>query len=186
MHTDTSRILGNILIGIACIGMVIGLYPLIASYVQYYVGDDPGLSEHVAFSISLPNIKAAAEVIPEVDPWDARVYQEALLHGVAHAAGSPLPGQSGTVYLFAHSSDDPFSLLRSNPAFFRLHMLEVGDVIRISYNDELYSYTVRELRTVSPTEVSYLTESDRDQLVLQTCAPIGTDWNRLLVFADPV
>ena len=35
-------------------------------------------------------------------------------------------------------------------------------------------------------DVSYLIETKKTQLILQTCTPIGTSLKRLLVFADPV
>jgi LPXTG-site transpeptidase (sortase) family protein len=41
-------------------------------------------------------------------------------------------------------------------------------------------------KTVWPNEVKYLKEDQGDILILQTCTPIGTALQRLLVFAKPI
>src|SRR5690606_17953388 len=113
-------------------------------------------------------------------------YREALQEGVAQAKGTALPGESGSVYLFAHSSGMPWEQLQTNVAFLRLHRLVPGDEVVVRYRGDEYVYRVRESKIVKPHEVEYLRESTRDQLILQTCSPVGTDWRRLLVFADRV
>ena len=59
-------------------------------------------------------------------------------------------------------------------------------MIIITVNGERYKYKVTERKEVSPTAVSYLVNHTENQLILQTCTPIGTSLNRLLVFATPV
>ncbi len=135
--------------------------------------------------ISIPKISTVAPIIWNVDPFNDAEYHEALTHGVAHAKGTSLPGQPGTVYIFAHSSDFPWRLTRYNVIFFRLGELVRGDQIVVTRDGHDYIYKVREARKVWPTEIKYLTESKQNQLILQTCWPIGTSLMRLLVFADP-
>ena len=97
-----------------------------------------------------------------------------------------MPGETGTIFLFAHSSDAPWRLTRYNTVFLRLGGLEPGDEIHITTEKGEFIYRVREKKVVWPNETEYLTNIERDQLILQTCSPVGTDLKRLLVFADPV
>ena len=61
-----------------------------------------------------------------------------------------------------------------------------GDIIIISKDRKLYKYKVTDKKTVWPNEVNYLLETKKTQLILQTCVPIGTSFQRLLVFAEPI
>jgi sortase A len=142
------------------------------------ISDDPVLT--------IPSLKISVPVILDVNPWDKSEYQRALSSGVAHATGSALPGDSGTTFLFAHSSASPRELLHTNPAFYRLNRIKSGDEVLISLDNKQFTYQVTGQKIVSPRDVEYLLNTGVDQLILQTCFPIGTDWQRLLVFATPV
>jgi LPXTG-site transpeptidase (sortase) family protein len=136
--------------------------------------------------ITIPKIKAQSPVIENVDPWNEAAYGEALKHGVAQAKGTSLPGQHGTVYLFAHSSGLPWDLTHFNTIFLKLGELQNGDKILIRRNGKDYPYKVTDKKEVDPSEVQYLLDTKKTQLVVQTCTPIGTSLRRLLIFAAPV
>lgn len=136
--------------------------------------------------LSIPKIKASASIKEQVDPFNKSEYQEVLKKSIAHAKGTSLPGENGTSFIFAHSSGNPWELTRINTVFLRLSELQKGDQIIIHRNKKKYTYVVREKKEVLPSEISYLLSTKRTQLILQTCTPIGTDWKRLLVFADPM
>ncbi|MFQ5452177.1 MAG: sortase, partial [Candidatus Paceibacterota bacterium] len=90
------------------------------------------------------------------------------------------------IYLFSHSTDYFYNVTRYNAIFYLLYKLEPGDEINLFYKGARYKYLVDELKIVNPSEVGYLTEkSGREELVLQTCWPLGTTFQRLLVFARP-
>ena len=109
-----------------------------------------------------------------------------MREGVAHAKGTSLPGEEDTVFLFAHSSDAPWNLTRYNTAFFLLGRLKLGDEVVIYRDNEKVDYRVTETRIVSPTQASFLEDLSVDQLILQTCWPVGTDYKRLLIFAERI
>lgn len=136
-------------------------------------------------SITIPKINASSPLVDNVDPWNESEYREALKQGVAIAKGFAKPGESGTIYIFAHSSDSPWRISSYNTVFFRLGELKKGDLIEINYNGKKYSYLVDYLVEVWPNEVEAVTRNTRNQLILQTCTPIGTSLKRLLVFALP-
>lgn len=135
--------------------------------------------------IEIPKLHIAAPIIENVDPFNEKVYQEELTRGIAHAKGTSLPGKNGSIFLFAHSSDVPWRLSRYNTIFFRLGELNKRDEIIIKKDGKEYKYKVYDKKTVWPSEVKYLTDSKEDQLILQTCTPPGTAFQRLLIFAKP-
>ena len=140
------------------------------------------------FSILIPKIGASAKIFPNVDPSDPNRFLPILMQGVAHAAGSVFPGMNGNIYLFAHSTDNFWDVGRYNAVFYLLKDLKKGDEVVIFYKNQRYNYVVSGSKIVNPSDVSYLVNSQKQgkqQLILQTCWPPGTTFQRLLVFASP-
>lgn len=138
------------------------------------------------FSVIVPKIGAKADIIANVDAGNETEYLEALKRGVAHAKGTYFPGQGKTIYLFAHSTDSVFNITRYNAVFFLLDKLEKDDQVIVFFLDKKFVYKVERKIIISPNETSYFLPGDEEELILQTCYPPGTDWQRLLVFAKPV
>lgn len=159
-------------------------YPIISLYLFPKKIDSKVLTK--PFYIEIPRINVASQIISNVDPFSETEYRKSLEKGIAHAKNTPLPGDSGMSFLFAHSSDTPWRITRYNIAFFRLPELKKGDSINITRNGKMYKYKVSDKKTVWPTEVNYLLHNKKNQLILQTCVPIGTSLKRLLIFADPI
>ena len=184
MHFN-SRILGNILIAASLIGLNFIYYPFMKEFFF-----PPQITQaqriNTDFSIEIPSQKIFSKVIPNVDPFDEYEYIEKLKSGVAQAKGTSLPGMKGTIHMFAHSSDVPWRITRYNTAFFKLEFVKNGDAIIVRKNGTSYIYKVYDKKTVWPNEVKYLKEDQGDILILQTCTPIGTALQRLLVFAKPI
>lgn len=141
------------------------------------------------FRVQIPKILADSEVVEGVSPFDRSEYSKVLENDViAQAKGSALPGEGKgkTVYLFAHSTQQGWRLARKNAVFYLLGELADGDVIFINFNGKTFSYKVYQKKIFKPEEANVLEykEEDKEILLLQTCWPIGTDWNRLVVFAE--
>ncbi len=143
----------------------------------------------VDFSILIPKIGASAKVIPDVNPAEPKDYLAALQEGVAHAKGTGFPGVESwnrNIYLFAHSTDFSWNIARYNAIFYLIKELEKGDEVDLFFEGKRYLYQVIDKKIVNPSEIDYLTTpSAREQLILQTCWPPGTNLNRLLIFAEP-
>lgn len=167
------------------LGLVIIYYPIAKEFLfpPKYTQDE---IKSAQFSVEIPSIQVFSKVIDNVDPFNQTEYIEKLKDGVAHAKGTSLPGEKGTMYLFAHSSDVPWRITRYNTAFFKLGQVENGDVIIVRRDGKEYKYKVFDEKTVWPDQIQYLTKPQGDILILQTCAPVGTSLMRLLVFAKPV
>lgn len=138
------------------------------------------------FSIVIPKIGAKADIIANVDASDEKDYDKALKAGVAHAKGTYFPGQGKNIFLFAHSTNSLLNVSRYNAVFYLLDKLIKGDDILVYFADKRYIYKVVDTKIVGPDDTSALNGSSSELLVLQTCYPPGTSWNRLLVFAKPV
>lgn len=174
--------IGNAFIALSFLGFTFIYYPIIRGYLFPPVIT---VAEYEP-SIRIEKINAVAPLVFNVDPWNREEYLDALTKGVAHAKGTFLPGEKGTVFLFAHSSDAPWRITRYNTVFLRLHELEPGDEIQLTTDSGEFTYRVREKKVVWPHETEYIKNIEKNQLILQTCSPVGTDLKRLLVFADPV
>lgn len=136
------------------------------------------------FGIVVEKINANAKVVANVDPGNEREYIQALSQGVAHAKGTVFPGEKGNVYLFSHSADAPWNIVRFNAIFYLLGKLEPGDRVILFYQGRRYDYVVFDKQVVAANDTSYLTRGyDDSVLTLQTCDPPGTLVNRLIVRA---
>ncbi|MDZ4246187.1 MAG: sortase, partial [Dehalococcoidia bacterium] len=136
------------------------------------------------FGIVVEKINANARVIADVDPASEREYIQALSQGVAHAKGTVYPGEKGNIYLFSHSADAPWNIVRYNAVFYLLSKLEPGDRVILFYQGRRYDYIVFDKTIAAPSDTSYLTRTyDESILTLQTCDPPGTLVNRLIVRA---
>ncbi|MDZ7587235.1 MAG: sortase [Patescibacteria group bacterium] len=137
------------------------------------------------FSLEIPKIGARAQVILNVNSGEKKEYQADLKQGVAHAAGTYLPGMDGSVTLFAHSTDIEANVGLYNAVFYRLDELVPGDEIVVWFLGEKKVYQVTGSRVVSPDDVSmFRSEKNGEKLYLITCTPRGTTKNRLIIEAE--
>lgn len=138
------------------------------------------------FSVVIPEIDATSNVIANVDATQKDEYLNALKMGVAHAKGTYFPGQGKRVLLFSHSTDSPLNIARYNAVFYLLRKLEAGDKIIVYFADRKYVYEVESKIITPPSDTSWLTDKGNDEtLLLMTCDPPGTTWNRLIIKAKP-
>ena len=143
------------------------------------------------FYINVPKIMATAKIIPNVSPFNEKEYLEILKNNVvAQAKGTNMPGsgKGKMTYIFAHSSEQGAAMARKNAVFYLLGELINNDPIFVNYEGKIYQYKVYDRKVISSKDVEYLKYSDpnKEVLILQTCWPIGTDWKRLIIFAELV
>ena len=179
--------LGSLLIIISLIGLLFIFGPLLKQeinppaggpIVHSYFGDLLKTNP-LGFSLLIPKINLRAKIIPNVDSSDQSAYEKALEQGIAHAKGSVLPGMKGNVYLFAHSSS-------ANPLFYQLKKLEPGDEVIVYFEGQAHQYQIQEKKILPRRDTSYFKQqSEKEQLILQTCWPPGTDLQQLILLATP-
>lgn len=141
------------------------------------------------FSLRIPDLDIQSNIVPNVDSTDKNSYTSALKEGIAHAASTGFPDQleeNKTVYLFAHSTDASWNIARYNAQFYALKDAEVGQVVHVRFWNEDYTYRITEKKIISADDTSYMEkQTEKEQLILQTCYPPGTTWKRLLIIAVP-
>lgn len=136
------------------------------------------------FGLYIPKIQANAKVLKNVDPYNEERYSTALIYGVAHAKGSAFPNENGNVFLFAHSAVNFYERRKYNVYFYLLNELVKDDPIYVSYQGDIYTYKVLEVKIVDPKDIQYLGEYlDQDTLTLMTCWPAGANIKRTVVVA---
>lgn len=145
------------------------------------VGPDPKLI--------IPKINVDVPVVYDVTPdYDSQM--KAMENGVAYfgiPGASSKPGQVGNTVLSGHSSNDILDKGDYKFIFARLDQLENGDSIYLNYEGKRYTYTVTNKKVVTPTDVNALVyETNKPELTLITCTPLGTSLNRLLITAEQV
>ena len=138
------------------------------------------------FSVIIPKLSINSKVIPNVDVSDKKAYEPALKQGAAHAKGTYFPGEKGTTFIFAHSTNYEWFVARYNAIFYLLKDLEVDDQVHLVYKNTVYPYKVVEKKIVGARDIEYLTpHKGREELILQTCYLPGTTEKRLLIIARP-
>jgi len=188
--------------GLLILGLASFLYlyiPLLTAYANYYlfpakenkiVKPIPPPSPSVDyedFYLSIPKINASTQVFANTSPSNKDEYLEILKKGIAHAKGTGFPGTGKMIYLFAHSTDASYNIIRYNAVFFLLDKLKENDDIIVFFNNETYKYKVTKKKIVNADQAKYLSyKAEEETLILQTCWPPGTIWKRLLVFAKKV
>jgi len=135
------------------------------------------------FGLKIEKIGIVVPIVPQVDGNQENIYNNALKKGVAHLKDSAFPGDRGNIFIFGHSS----STIRSpySKIFARLSNLTNGDKIVVFYKNKEYIYYVFEKKVVEANDVSVAMPTEKEQLTLMTCWPIGTDKKRLIIKAAP-
>lgn len=143
------------------------LLPLIDAYVPPPI-PTPGPEQ--ARRVEIPAINVDAPIF-QGDDWDQ------LKKGVGQHIGSSLPGLEGNVVLSAHN--DIFGQI-----FRYLDKLNPGDEIIISTERQSYTYVVRDIQVVDPTEVEVMAPTEHASTTLISCYPYLVNNKRIVVFAD--
>jgi len=111
--------------------------------------------------------------IVQGDTW------EDLKQGVGTHEGSVAPGQAGNLVLSAHN--DVYGEI-----FRDLHKLEPGDTVTVHWEQDIYTYRVRQVEIVEPTRIDLIEQTEEPILTLITCYPYLLDTHRVIVIADLV
>ena len=99
-----------------------------------------------------------------------------LRSGPGHYAGTPIPGERGTVGIAGHRT--------TYGAWFRnINRLRPGDRIAITMAYGRFAYRVERTRIVPPTAVWVTDRVAHDRLVLSACHPLYSAAKRIVVFA---
>ncbi|MDP2091042.1 MAG: sortase [Candidatus Gracilibacteria bacterium] len=115
------------------------------------------------------------------------IFMKELEKGIIRYPGSAKPGQIGNSFIFGHSSNFPWAKGEYNEVFALLDKVTYDDEIVVYYGQEKYTYKITQKKVITPGDVSVLDKkSDKKEITLMTCWPIGTTLNRLIVTGELV
>ncbi|MGB3715470.1 MAG: class D sortase [Candidatus Promineifilaceae bacterium] len=143
------------------------LLPILDAYVPPPV-PTPGPEQ--ARRIQIPAIDLDKPIV-QGDNW------EELKKGVGQHIGSGLPGEQGNIVLSAHN--DIYGEI-----FRHIDQLAQGDEIVISSDRNSYTYVVRDLQVVEPTDVWVMAPTNHASTTLISCYPYLVNNKRIVIFAD--
>lgn len=129
------------------------------------------------YELSIPrlNIKEAKVIIGGED----------LTKSLVHYLPETMPGETGNVVIFGHSTlPQLYNTKDYKTIFTYLPSLEKGDRVFAKVGEEEYEYEIYDIFVVNPDSVNVLEQKkDSAYLTLITCVPPGTYWKRLVVRA---
>jgi sortase A len=123
-----------------------------------------------AIQLQIPAIGVDAPVV-QGDGW------EQLKKGVGQHIGTANPGQPGNVVLSAHN--DIYGQI-----FRRLDDLSPGDEVILRSQTQSFTYRVVDWRTVDPTDVSIMDQTQESIVTLISCYPYLVNTQRIVVIAE--
>ncbi len=124
-------------------------------------------------------------VIPKLKIKDGIVSTSSydLSKHLVHYGGTAMPPNNGNTVIFGHSTlPQLFNPNDYTTIFANAHKLEIGDEIIATINNVSYTYRVKTILVVNPTDTSIFSQEFlTPHLTLVTCTPPGTTWKRLII-----
>lgn len=141
--------------------------------------------EEKDWQLKISKLNITAPIMININGNNEDEYMSALQQGVAHLAGSSLPGNIGNVFIFGHSSYYFYDKGNYKYIFKNLNDLQNNDEIVVESNIGTYKYRVVDKIVVNPEDVHVtgIVEDGKETLSLMTCTPVGTAFQRLIVIA---
>ena len=131
---------------------------------------------------SEPVIALGRIQIPKIGV-DSQMYEgirmTTLDYGPGHWPGSAMPGQAGNIVVGGHRTS-------KHRVFRNVDQLVAGDQIIFSDASGTYTYAVRKVQIVQPTDVWIINPTPTPTATLFACHPPGSTAQRIVVFADLV
>jgi len=119
------------------------------------------------YTISIPELK--------IDSAAVAIGGEDLTNNLIQFPGTALPGKKGNSVLFGHSILPVFYNPKDYISIFsKIDTLSKGSEILVNYDGITYTYRVKEMFRVKPTDVYILDQTEQSEyLSLVTCFPMG-------------
>lgn len=187
------------LVGLAVAVAVFGFFnsQLLSAHVAYWINErkhpaaqvdnqltSAPIDKNAPPTITINKIGVKAPVIYDQKTVNQAAFLKALHDGVVHYPDTALPGQTGNVVIFGHSSGQWWAPGNYKFIFTLLDKLKPQDLIFIDYQGQRYIYRVYDSFVVKPTDLSVLNQGSKNILTLITCTPVGTSTNRLIIRAQ--
>ncbi len=145
------------------------------------------IDSSLGFIIEIPEIRTTAPIVLEQSVNPDTILSR-LEDGVVHFADSPLPGEKGTAVILGHSSAYPWYKGHYGSVFALLGKLKIGDLFYIKNGDTVLTYKVSGSLVFNPLskdpKINQLGDTTGSAIVLVSCWPVGTNYQRIAIRAD--
>ncbi len=127
--------------------------------------------------------------------WSQSIFEEQLQadlkKGAIHYPKTAAPGQSGNMFIAAHSSNYAWVEGNFNYVFSKLNEVQPGDIITVTTTQANgavleYVYKATQQRIVQPEDPWIFLKTENPTATFSTCWPLGTRQKRLIVKAELV
>lgn len=127
------------------------------------------------YHLSIPKLDITNAIVSTID------YN--LSSHLVHYGDTNLPPQLGNAVIFGHSTlPQLFNPKDYTTIFANAYKLKIDDIIIITIDHVSYTYKIRTIRIVDPSDTSVFSQDiDNSYLTLVTCTPPGTTWKRLII-----
>lgn len=166
------------------------LAPLVYPYMHLALGPVPKVlssSWGNARATSASDLEGGRLIISRLKlqaPIIESIEEEKLEEAVGHVPGTALPWDDGNTVIIGENF---MAQWNSKILFSLLHLTKTGDDVVVEQGDRRFRYQVREKKVVQAEDIyDYIGPTETSQLTLITCYPPGTQWKRLVVFADKI
>jgi len=138
----------------------------------------------------IDHIGVNAPIIFGIRGVDDEIYK-GLERGTVHYADTVKPGMSGLSILLGHSSAYPWYKGQYGSVFALLGKMKIGDRFYIRYSDgRFFVFEVHESIVFNPlsddARLAELEQNAGTSLILVSCYPVGTNYQRIAIKADLV
>jgi|GEM_PF-819956 LPXTG-site transpeptidase (sortase) family protein len=131
-------------------------------------------------TITIPKLGVVAPIVT-AKTTDSAVIHGLLDSGVVLYPGSMPFGQAGQTVLLGHSAPTGWPKIKYDWVFSKVNLLEEGDMVVISYDNETRYYQMVKTRVVTPQEGVPEPTVEGNSLALVSCWPPGKDLKRIIV-----
>lgn len=156
------------------------LFPVVAAKTQAELPDQAVLV--------IGKLGVRAPIVLGSSPDTNVIYKE-LERGVVKYFDSPKPGASGVSMILGHSSAYPWYKGQYGSVFALLGHLKAGDTFYVEYSDgQRFNYVVKQSLVFKPfssdLRLNKIQSNPRPSIVLISCWPVGTNYQRIAVQAE--
>lgn len=127
------------------------------------------------YFVTIPTLNITNAIVSTTD-YD-------LERHLVHYGGTSLPPDTGNTIIFGHSTlPQLFNPKDYTTIFANAYKLKVNDDIIVSIENISYTYKIKTIRVVDPSDTSVFSQDvDNSYVTLVTCTPPGTTWKRLII-----
>jgi len=135
---------------------------------------------------NIPLVDVEGRTVKDVKELE-NVFMNELINGVVRYPWSAKPWNDGNTFIFGHSSNLPWIKGKYNDVFALLDKVNFWDEIIAYYGQKKFTYKITEKKIITPWDVSVLKrDTDKKEITLMTCWPVGTTLNRMIVIWELV